>query len=78
MICKTDQLYNALNSYHQNIKLTLELLLRSSLIQKLFEVTATLQLKYKKMKKLPVHWTFKDPVRFKRNAIIGELQGAKK
>ena len=28
--------------------------------------------------KLPVHWTSKIPVRYKRNAIIGELQRAKK
>ena len=30
------------------------------------------------MKKLPVHWTSKISVRYKRNAIIGELHGAKK
>ena len=30
------------------------------------------------MKKLPVHWTSKIPVRYKRNAIIGELHRAKK
>ena len=30
------------------------------------------------MKKLPVHWTSKIPVRYKRNAIINELHKAKK
>ena len=30
------------------------------------------------MNKLPVHWTSKIPVRYKRNAIIGELHRAKK
>ena len=30
------------------------------------------------MKKLPVHWTSKIPVRYKRNAIISELHRAKK
>ena len=30
------------------------------------------------MKKLPVHWTSKIPVKYKRNAIIGELHRAKK
>ena len=30
------------------------------------------------MKKLPVHWTSKIPMRYKRNAIIGELHRTKK
>ena len=30
------------------------------------------------MKKLPVHWTSKIQVTYKRNAIIGELHRAKK
>ena len=30
------------------------------------------------MKKLPVNWTSKIPVRYKRNLIIGELHRAKK
>ena len=30
------------------------------------------------MKKLPVQWTSKIPVRYKPNAIIGELHGGKK
>ena len=30
------------------------------------------------MKKLPVQWTSKIPVRYKHNAIIGELHGGKK
>ena len=30
------------------------------------------------MKKLPVHWISKIPVRYKRNAIINELHKAKK
>ena len=33
---------------------------------------------YNKKKKLPVHWTSKIPVRYKRSAIIGELHRAKK
>ena len=39
---ETDELYNALNSYHQNVKLTLDL--DPTLIQRLFEVVAKLQL----------------------------------
>ena len=41
---ETDELYNVLNSYHQNIKLTLELNPTKSLILRLYEVTAELQL----------------------------------
>ena len=33
---------------------------------------------YNKMKRFLVHWTSKIPVRYKRNAIISELQRAKK
>ena len=33
---------------------------------------------YNKMKRHPVHWTSKIPVRYKLNAIIGELHRAKK
>ena len=33
---------------------------------------------YNKMKKLPVHWTSKTPVRYKHNAIIIELHRGKK
>ena len=33
---------------------------------------------YNKTKKLPVHWTSEIPVRYKYNAIIGELHRAKK
>ena len=33
---------------------------------------------YNKMKKLPVHWTSKIPVRYKHNAVISELHRAKK
>ena len=76
---ETDELYNALNSYHQNIKLTLELnptkFLDTKIIRSNGKITTQV---YNKMKKLPVHWTSKIPVRYKRNAIIGELHRAKK
>ena len=76
---ETDELYNALNSYHQNIKLTLELnptkFLDTEIIRSNGKITTQV---YNKMKKLPVHWTSKIPVRYKRNAIIGELHRAQK
>ena len=76
---ETDKLFNALNSYHQNIKLTLELdptkLLDTEIIQSDSKITTQ---GYNKMKKLPVYWTSKTPVRKKYNAIIGDLHRANK
>ena len=76
---ETDELYSALNSYHQNMKLTLELdptkCLDTEII--LSNSKFTIQV-YNKIKKLRVHATSKIPVRYKRDAIIGELQRAKK
>ena len=76
---ETDELYNALNSYHQNIKLALELnptkFLDTEIIRSNGKITTQV---YNKMKKLPVQWTLKIPVRYKRNAIKGELHRAKK
>ena len=76
---ETLELYNVLNSYLQNIKLTLELdptkFLDAEIIRSNGKSTTQL---YNKQKKLPVHWTSKSPVRDKRNVIIGELHRAKK
>ena len=76
---ETDELYNALNSNHQNIELTLELnptkFLDTEIIRSNDKITTQV---YNKMKKLPVHWTSKIPARYKRNAIIRELHRAKK
>ena len=55
---ETDELYNALNSYHQNIKLTLKLdsakFLDTDIIGSNGKITTQV---YNKTKKLPVHWT---------------------
>ena len=76
---ETDELYNALDSYHENIKLTLELdptkFLDTKIIPSNGKITTQV---YNKMKKLSVHWTSKIPVRYKHSAIIGELHRAKK
>ena len=67
----TDELFNALNSYHQNIKLTLELdiakFLYTEIIRSNGKITTQV---YQKMKKLPVHWTSKIPVRYKGRPVI--------
>ena len=71
---ESDELYNAMH-----IKLTLDLnptkFLDTEIIRSNGKITTQV---YNKMKKLPVHWTSKIPVRYKRNAIIGELHRAKK
>ena len=76
---ESDELYNALDSYHQNIKLILELdptkFLDTEIILSNGKISTQV---YNKMKKLALHWTSKTPVRYKRNAIIGELHRAKK
>ena len=76
---ETDELYNALKSHHQNIKLILELnptkLLDTEIFRSNGKITNQV---YNKMKKFLVHWTSKIPVRYKRNAIISELHRAKK
>ena len=68
-----------MNSYHQNIKLTLELnptkFLDTEIIRSNGKITTQV---YNKMKKLPVHWTSKIPVKYKHNAILGEWHRAKK
>ena len=62
-----DELFNALNSYHQNIKLTLELdiakFFYTEIIRSNGKITTQV---YQKMKKLPVHWTSKIPVRYEQ------------
>ena len=74
-----DELYNVLISYHQNAKLTLELdqtkYLDTEIIRSNGKIITQ---EYNKMKKLPVYWTSKISVRYRRNAIIGELHKAKK
>ena len=55
---ETDKLYNASNSYHQNIKMTLQLdpakFLYTEIIRTNGKITTQV---YNKMKKLPLHWT---------------------
>ena len=76
---ETDELCNALISYHQNIKLTLELgptkFLDTNIIRSNGKITTQV---CNKMKRLPVHWISKVPTRYKRIAVIGELHRAKK
>ena len=75
---ETDKLFIDLNSYHQNIKLTLEINPNKFLDTEIIRTNQGIKTQvYIKAKKLPVHWSSKVPYKYKRNAITGELHRAK-
>ena len=74
-----DSLFEKLNSYHPNIKLTSEKNPTKFLDTEIIRRGCKIETKvYNKSKKLPVHWSSKIPTRYKRNAITGELHRAKR
>ena len=76
---ETDELFIDFNSYHENIKLTLETnpnkFLDTEIIRTNHGIKAQV---YNKAKKLPVYLSLKVPFNYKRNAITGELHRAKR
>ena len=74
-----DSLFEKLNSYHLNIKFTIEKnpmkFLDTEIIRRGCEIETKV---YNKSKKLPVHWSSKIRTRYKRNAITGELHRVKR
>ena len=74
-----DKLFEELNSYNKNIKLTLEVnqkkFLDTELVRENGQITTQV---FSKSTKLPVHWSSKIPVTYKRSAITGELYRAKR
>ena len=62
-----DKLFEELNSHNENIKLTLEV-----------NPTKFLDTENGDITMLPVHWSSKFPLRYRRNAITGELNQAKR
>ena len=76
---ETDKLFIDLNSYHENIKLTLEINPNKFLDTEIIRTNQGIKTQvYNKAKKLPVHWSSKVPYKYKRNAITGELHRAKR
>ena len=71
------KLFEELNSHNENIKLELNptALLDTELVRENGEWTIQV---FSKSTKLLVHWSPKIPVRYKRNAITGELNRAKR
>ena len=74
-----DVLFDKLNSYHPNIKFTLEInptkFLDTHINRENNRVTYNV---YPKESKLPFHWTSSVPKNYKRNIILGELHRASK
>ena len=76
---KPDSLFEKLNSYHPNMKFTIEKntakFWDTEIIRRACEIETKV---YNKFKTPPVHWSLKIPTRYKRNAITGELHRAKR
>ena len=74
-----DTLFKALNSYHKNIKLTIEINPIKFLDTHLHNKDGTYVAKvHTKEAKIPGHWSSQIPKRYKRNSIKVDLHGAKK
>ena len=66
-------------SYQKNIALTLETSPKNLLGTEIIRTEpGTRTQVYNKAKKLPVHWPLRVPFKYKRNAIISDLQKAKR
>ena len=74
-----DRLFEELDLYNRNIKLTFEInperFLDTKLIRENGEITTQV---FSKSTKLHVHWNSKIPVRYNSNALTGELNRAKR
>ena len=76
---KTEKLFIDLNSYHENIKLTLEINPNKFLDTDIIRTNQGIKTQvYNKAKQLPLHWSSKVPYKYKRNAITGKLHRAKR
>ena len=75
----TNVLFDRLNSYHPNIKLTIEVNPSKFLDTKLTNINGTYKFNvYWKNTKLPSPWTSETPTRYKRNTINGDLCRSKR
>ena len=74
-----DRLFEKLNSYHKNIKFTVEVAPNKFLDTKIEYGEDNVNTSvYRSENKLPVHWTSKIPKRYKRNTINTDLHRAEK
>ena len=76
---EADTLFDALNSYHPNIKFTLEQNPKKFLDTQIIKENNQIKTQvFVKKSMYPVHWSSKVPFRYKKNAINGELHRARK
>ena len=76
---ESDTLFNALNSFHPNIKFTLEQNPKRFLDTQIIKENNGIKTQVFASKSMyPVHCSSKVPFRYKKNAINGELHRAKK
>ena len=74
-----DNLFSKLNSYHKNIKFTIEIAPRKFLDTEITYNSDEIQTSvYRSENKLPTHWSSKVPKKYKRNAINAELHRAER
>ena len=73
-----DSLFVKLNSYHPNVKLTIESNPAKFLDTEITERGCEIETKVSnRFKKLPVRWSLKTPTRYKRNDITVEFHDVK-
>ena len=69
-----DKLFKKLNTYHDNIKFTIEENPKKFLDTEIVRHTSAIITKvHTRSKKFPVQWSNKIPLRHKRNAMTGEM-----
>ena len=74
-----DKLYERLNNYHPNIKLTVEINPNKFLDTEIIENEGAIETKvYRKTTKLPVPWASNIPKRYKKNTINSDLYRVKR
>ena len=74
-----DELFEALNTYHRNIKHTQEVRPKHFLETNIrYQNNEAITSVHVKPGKIPVRWSSKVPKRYKRNAVNGELHGARR
>ena len=75
----TDELFEKLNTYHEKIKLTIEENPTRFLDTEIVRHNSAIITKvYTRSNKFPVHWSSNIPLRYKCNAITGDLHRANK
>ena len=74
-----DELFDKMNSYHPNIKLTIEISSKKFLDTKILRTSNQIQcFMYHKENKKLIHWNSAVPKSYKQNVIIGDAHRAKK